>query len=155
LRRLPVIMMSALGSEADRAIGLDLGADDYLSKPFGPLELAARIRAVLRRRGEPPVAVSIVHGALTLDSQNRTVRLGKKALELQPREFDVLFLLVKNPHRLLTRDVLHESTSPTGAETSARSLDTHIKNLRKKLGTLGRWIVTVPKMGYRFDPDDK
>lgn len=153
-RRLPVILMSALGSEADRAIGLDLGADDYLSKPFGPLELAARIRACLRRQ-ESPIAVTLAHGPLVIDAQNRTARLGRKALELQPREFDVLFLLAKNPHRLLTREVLHESTSPTGAETSSRSLDTHIKNLRKKLGTLGRWIVTVPKMGYRFDPDEK
>jgi len=152
-RRLPVILMSALGSEADRAIGLDLGADDYLTKPFGPFELAARIRACLRRQQDEPVQAVVVHGPLSIDALNRTVKVGKKAVDLQPREFEILFLLAKNPRRLLTRALLHESTSPFGAETSSRSLDTHMKNLRKKLGPLARWIETVPKMGYRFHPD--
>ena len=150
-RHIPVIFLTGLDSEADRVMGLDLGAEDYITKPFGAFELAARIRACLRRRtagdkAGPPIK----SGSLMLDGQNRVARLANQTLKLQPKEFDILYLLVSNAGRLLTRSFLIQSTSTYGAEVSTRSLDTHIKNIRKKLGNFAKHIETVPKMGYRF-----
>jgi DNA-binding response OmpR family regulator len=150
-RHIPVIFLTGLDSEADRVMGLDLGAEDYITKPFGAFELAARVRACLRRRSAgdkagPPIRV----GQLLLDGQNRIARMGSQTLKFQPKEFDILYLLAGNAGRLLTRSFLIQSTSSYGAEVSTRSLDTHIKNIRKKLGAYSKYIETVPKMGYRF-----
>jgi DNA-binding response OmpR family regulator len=149
---IPVIFLTGMSSEGDRVLGLNLGADDYLVKPFGAMELLARIQAVLRRFQPSPADRDVVEcQGLTLDRTNRTATLHRKRLKLQPKEFEVLFELAARPGRTLTRSHLIEASSSYGADVSTRSLDTHIKNLRKKLGPTGRWIETVPKLGYRFN----
>jgi len=152
-RHVPVIFLTGLDSEADKVMGLDLGAEDYITKPFGAFELAARIRVALRhRQGSEAPGPPLKRGSLVMDGQNRTVTLGKNQLKLQPKEFDILYMLASSAGRLLTRSFLIQNTSTYGAEVSTRSLDTHIKNIRKKLGSYAKYIETVPKMGYRFDP---
>jgi two-component system, OmpR family, alkaline phosphatase synthesis response regulator PhoP len=148
-QRIPVIFLTGMASEGDRILGLNLGADDYVSKPFGAMELIARIQAVLRRTrpSSEPVETIRIKG-LTLDQANRRALLNGKRLSLQPREFEVLYLLASHPGQTLSRSLLIESTSSYGMDVSTRSLDTHIKNLRKKLGPAGRWIETIPKLGY-------
>jgi DNA-binding response OmpR family regulator len=150
---IPVIMLTGMSSEGDKVVGLNLGADDYLVKPFGAMELLARIQAVLRRAGAGPSAGGRVSaGGLEVDAQARLVRLDGRELKLQPREFEVLFLLASHAGKALERRFLIENTSSYGAEAETRSLDTHIKNIRKKLGRRAGMIVTVPKIGYRLDP---
>ena len=152
-RGIPVILLTGLGNEGDKVLGLNLGADDYVVKPFGALELMARIQAVLRRAGPAAGAASAVQaGALSLDASQRSAVLEGESLRLQPREFEVLFLLAAHAGKTLSRDFLIEHTSSYGRPVPTRSLDTHIKNLRKKMGALGRMITTVPKLGYRLDP---
>ena len=152
-RGLPVILLTGLANEGDKVLGLNLGADDYIVKPFGAMELMARIQAVLRRSGPGVRAARTVRaGALTLDSSQREASLDGENIRLQPREFEVLFLLAAHAGKTLTRDFLIEHTSGYGRPVPTRSLDTHIKNLRKKMGARGRMITTVPKLGYRLDP---
>lgn len=150
-KAIPVIMLTGMSGEGDRVVGLNLGADDYVCKPFGALELLARIQAVLRR--SLPVAAggkAAEAGGLRLDSTARTATLNGKPLKLQPREFEVLYLLVSHAGKALTRAFLIENTSSYGADVETRALDTHIKNLRKKLGAKAALIETVPKHGYRL-----
>lgn len=152
-RGMPVILLTGLTGEADKVLGLNLGADDYVVKPFGAMELLARIQAVLRRCGPSrETARTIKAGPLTLDAANRAVTLGGRALDLQPREFEVLFLLAAHAGETLSREFLIENTSSYGRLVPTRSLDTHIKNLRRKLGAKSGMISTVPKLGYRLDP---
>lgn len=150
-RNIPVIFLTGMSSEGDKVLGLNLGADDYVVKPFGAMELLARIQAVARRYHLKPLGrrATIVAG-LRIDSENRTAALDGKPLRLQPREFEILHLLASQPGRSLTRAYLIENSSSYGMSVSTRSLDTHIKNLRKKLGRKGKLIETVPKLGYRF-----
>jgi len=154
-RSIPVIFLTGMSSEGDKALGLNLGADDYLVKPFGALELLARIQAVMRRTrpGSAP-GRPIEAGRLSLDRENRSAVLGGKPLVFQPKEFDVLCLLAEHPGRCLTRSYLIENSSSYGMPVATRSLDTHIKNIRKKLGPWARCIETVPKLGYRFHPPE-
>lgn len=150
---IPVIMLTGMSSEGDKVVGLNLGADDYLVKPFGAMELLARIQAVLRRAGSGPAGVRrAAAGGLEVDAEARLARLDGKELKLQPREFEVLFLLASHAGKALERRFLIENTSSYGADAETRSLDTHIKNIRKKLGRRAGMIVTVPKVGYRLDP---
>ncbi len=152
-RGLPVILLTGLAGEADKVLGLNLGADDYVVKPFGAMELLARIQAVLRRSGPARESARTVKaGALSLDSISRTASLGGRGLDLQPREFEVLFLLVGHAGETLSREFLIENTSSYGRLVPTRSLDTHIKNLRRKLGAKSGMIRTVSKLGYRLDP---
>jgi two-component system alkaline phosphatase synthesis response regulator PhoP len=151
-RSVPVILLTGLANEGDKVLGLNLGADDYVVKPFGAMELMARILAVLRRAGPDAAARSAVSvGGLTLDASERAAALDGERLILQPREFEVLFLLAAHAGKTLSRDFLIEHTSGYGRPVATRSLDTHIKNLRKKLGAKGRMITTVSKLGYRLD----
>lgn len=148
---IPVIMLTGMSGEGDRVVGLNLGADDYVCKPFGAMELLARIQAVLRRAGPGSSGSGAVTAAgLALDPAARTATLNGKALKLQPREFEVLYLLVSHAGKALTRAFLIENTSSYGADVETRALDTHIKNLRKKLGAKADLIETVPKHGYRL-----
>lgn len=150
-RSIPVIMLTGMSGEGDRVVGLNLGADDYVCKPFGAMELLARIQAVLRRSGPGASGTGAASaGGLVLDSAARTAALDGKPLKLQPREFEVLFLLVSHAGKALTRAFLIENTSSYGADVETRALDTHIKNLRKKLGAKAGLIETVPKHGYRL-----
>jgi two-component system alkaline phosphatase synthesis response regulator PhoP len=152
-RGVPVILLTGLANEGDKVLGLNLGADDYVVKPFGAMELMARITAVLRRTGPGAGAERVARvGGLALDAGERSAVLDGEPLRLQPREFEVLFLLAVHAGKTLSRDFLIEHTSGYGRSVPTRSLDTHIKNLRRKLGAKGEMIRTVPKLGYRLDP---
>jgi len=153
-KHIPVIFLTGLSSEGDKVVGLNLGADDYLAKPFGAMELLARIKTVLRRSSSKTsqLSGSLKVRDLKLEPENRAAWLHQKPLNLQPKEFEVLYLLASNAGRTLNRTFLIENSSSYGMAVSTRSLDTHIKNIRKKLGSSGDWIQTVPKLGYRFKP---
>jgi len=151
--RLPIIMLTARTGEADRVAGLDLGADDYVTKPFSLRELAARVRAVLRRRqtngNEPPVAV--YRGQhLVADFDAVAVAVDGQAIRLTRREFDLLRCLVENRNRVLSRDRLLERVWGYDHPIETRSVDVHVGRLRSKLGAAGRQIETVVGLGYRF-----
>lgn len=152
--KIPVILLTALTSAGDKVLGLDLGAEDYIAKPFDIMELLARIRAVLRRVSpEDPTRKGILkNSGLVLDVENKTGNLNRNPLNLRPKEFEILYLLASHPGRTLTRTFLLENSSSYGMEVATRSLDTHIKNIRHKLGASGaRLIQTIPRIGYRFN----
>ncbi len=154
-KAIPVIFLTGMGSEGDKVVGLNLGADDYVVKPFGAMELLARIQAVIRRYHPDGVKRKTTRAGLALDQDNHAAHLDGKRLKLQPKEFEILSLLAANAGRTLSRTYLIENSSSYGLPISTRSLDTHIKNLRKKLGSKAKLIETVPKRGYRFvSPDD-
>ena len=150
--RVPVMLLTGLSSESDKVLGLNLGADDYITKPFGALELLARIQAALRRSSPQKEGGIVQAGGLRLDPADGGAVFKGKDLRLQPREFEVLKLLLSSPEKLLSRTYLIENSSSYGMAVSSRSLDTHIKNLRKKLGRGASMIQTVPRRGYRFEP---
>ncbi|HET9109118.1 MAG TPA: response regulator transcription factor [Steroidobacteraceae bacterium] len=137
--RIPVIMLTARGEEVDRVIGLELGADDYLAKPFSPRELVARIRAVLRRMAaEPPQAVpaALVWGPLRLDPRARKAEVEGEDLELTAAELRILELLIRADTRTVSREELMQQALGRRLLPTDRSLDTHVSNLRRKLGRL-------------------
>src|SRR5262249_27311793 len=152
----PVVMLTAKGDAMDRILGLEIGADDYLPKPFNPQELAARIRAVLRRtapdarRSERPV---IVAGDLEIDAGARTVRLGSERLDLTTVEFDLLETLAESAGEAISRESLVEQVLGREFSPFDRSIDTHVYNLRRKLGPLpdgGERIVGIRGVGYLY-----
>jgi len=149
-RAIPVIFLTGLSSEGDKVLGFNLGADDYLVKPFGAMELLARIQSVLRRCRPEAGRGIIAACGLRLDWDDRSASLNGEALRLQPKEFEVLYLLASRRGRALSRGYLIENTSSYGLDVATRSIDTHIKNIRRKLGKKAGLIETVPKMGYRF-----
>ncbi|MBI5883097.1 MAG: response regulator transcription factor [Elusimicrobia bacterium] len=149
-RVVPVIFLTGMSGEGDKVIGLNMGADDYVVKPFGAMELMARIHAVLRRVRPHSSLDSVDIGGLKLDAGSRGASFKGKPLRLQPKEFEILFLLASEPGRAHTRGWLIDNTSSYGMPVNTRSLDTHIKNIRRKLGTGACLIETVPKVGYRF-----
>jgi two-component system alkaline phosphatase synthesis response regulator PhoP len=149
--RVPVLMLSALGEETERLRGLEGGADDYLTKPFSPRELVARVRNLLRR-GPVPGALTRI-GALELDVDDRSATLEGRALELGRLEFDLLVTLAGNPGRLFTRTELLERLWGAGFEGVDRVVDVHLSNLRRKLGVAARQLKTVRGEGYRFVED--
>jgi two-component system, OmpR family, response regulator CpxR len=136
---IPVIMLTAHGEDVDRIVGLELGADDYLAKPFNPRELAARIHAVLRRTSAGPAREvqnpgSVRSGDVRLDTRARTARIKSRDVELTAVEFELLGLLLRSPGEVLSREELVKNALGRDLEPSDRSLDVHISNLRKKLG---------------------
>jgi DNA-binding response OmpR family regulator len=150
--RLPIIMLTARSAEADRVAGLDLGADDYVTKPFSVRELAARVRAVLRRRqaNEGP-GTSVYHGThLVADFEAVAVAVDGHAVRLTRREFELLRFLVENRNRVLSRDRLLERVWGYERFIETRSVDVHVGRLRAKLGAAGAQIETVVGLGYRF-----
>jgi len=149
---LPVLMLTARTAESDRVSGLDLGADDYLTKPFSLRELAARVRAVLRRRrADTAAGVSLYRGRhLTADFDAVQVTVDEVAVKLTRREFDLLKCLVENRHRVLSRDRLLERVWGYTASIETRAVDVHVGRLRSKLGLAGAQIETVVGLGYRF-----
>jgi two-component system alkaline phosphatase synthesis response regulator PhoP len=151
-RSVPVIFLTGMSGEGDKVIGLNMGADDYVVKPFGAMELMARIQAVLRRVRPHASLEAVSIGGLKLDVSSRTASFKGKSLRLQPKEFEILFLLASQPGRAHTRGWLIDNTSSYGMPVGTRSLDTHIKNIRRKLGAGAGLIETVPKVGYRFVP---
>ena len=151
--RLPVIMLTARNSEYDKAYGLDLGADDYIAKPFGMMELVARVRALLRRTAEPAPAREYRVGSLSLDPGRHEVRVDGAPVQLTYKEFMLLKLLMEGKGSVLTRSVLMDKIWDLSAERENRTLDVHIRTLRAKLGSAGRCIETVRGVGYRINGD--
>lgn len=148
---IPVIMASARGTEYDKVVGLDLGADDYLAKPFGMMEMVSRIRAVLRRTAPVKETAALQMGALSVDPVARTVRVGEKRVELTLKEFELLQLFLEHPGRVYTRDQLLERVWNTDYAGETRTVDVHIGTLRTKLGPCGDYIRTVRGVGYRME----
>lgn len=147
----PVIMLSARGEEYDRIHGFELGVDDYVVKPFSPKELMLRVEAVLKRTQPGAVHDSVSLGELTVDFTARTVALSGKQLSLSPKEYDLLFYMVRNRGIALTRDQLLREVWGYDFYGDDRTLDTHIKLLRKSLGGYSSHIVTLRGVGYRFE----
>ncbi len=150
----PVILLTARLDETDKVAGLELGADDYITKPFGMRELVARIRAVLRRSSHTTASNSILHAAdITLDQESREVRVGDGMVNLTPSEFDLLAALMSAPGRVFSREDLMQHLPGLPFEGAERSVDVHISNLRKKIEPASgspRYIETVFGVGYRF-----
>jgi len=150
----PIIMLTARGDETDRVLGLELGADDYIVKPFSPRELLARVRAVLRRtEGFPTAQERFVVADVAIDTSRREVTVGERAVELTATEFDLLVLLARQPGRVFTRAQLLGAIHGVVVESYERTVDAHIKNLRRKLEPLPReprYLLTVHSVGYRF-----
>lgn len=153
-QHIPIIMLTARTNEVDRVSGLDLGADDYVTKPFSLRELAARVRAVLRRRQQTPIAgatVSIYRGKhLVADFEAVAIAVDSQPVRLTRREFELLKCLVENRNRVLSRDRLLERVWGYDRLIETRSVDVHIGRLRGKLGAAGEQIETVVGLGYRF-----
>ena len=148
---LPVILLTAKNAEYDRVIGLDAGADDFISKPFSMLELLARVRAVLRRAAPAaPSEQALRCEALTVLPERRLVRVGEQEIPLTNKEFELLVLLMRNRGIVLSRAVLMERIWGLDMERENRTLDVHIRTLRAKLGEAGGYIETVRGVGYRF-----
>jgi DNA-binding response OmpR family regulator len=150
--RVPILILSARGDEVDRVTGLELGADDYVVKPFSPRELVARVRAVLRRGETAPLSDErIVAGDLELDLVRRRVTAGRRAVTLTPTEFELLATLAREPGRVWTRSQLLDAVHGFSLETYERAIDGHIRNLRKKLepdDAAPRYVRTVHGVGY-------
>jgi DNA-binding response OmpR family regulator len=151
----PIIMLTARGDEADRVVGLELGADDYLIKPFSPRELLARVRAVLRRSATEPESPerSLVIGELTIDPVRRRVDVGGRVIELTATEFDLLGRMARSPGRVFTRVQLLETVHGVAVDAGGRAIDAHIKNLRRKIEDdphRPRRLLTVHGVGYRL-----
>ena len=150
---LPIVMLTAKGDEVDRVLGLEIGADDYIVKPFSPKELLARVRAVLRRSRPAPGAAPLRLGALVIDLGTHTVSVGGEPLALTPKEFDLLRALVEARGRVLSREFLLDRVwgYSRASEIESRTVDVHVRRLRVKLGPEGRRILTVKSVGYRLD----
>lgn len=150
---LPIVMLTAKGDEVDRVLGLEIGADDYVVKPFSPKELLARVKAVLRRSRPAPGAAPITLGALTIDPGTHTASVGGLALALTPKEFDLLRALVEANGRVLSREFLLDRVwgYSRASEIESRTVDVHVRRLRVKLGPEGRRILTIKTVGYRLD----
>jgi len=153
-RNTPIILLTARVDKDDKVIGLELGADDYVTKPFRPRELLARIRAVLRRVGETePTAEVLRSSDITLDRESHTVKVGDEYVDLTPSEFDLLATLLSAPGRAFSRLDLLDRIQGTAYEGYKRTVDVHIKNLRAKIEAdprSPRYIETVYGVGYRF-----
>ena len=147
-RRVPVIMVTAKTTELDKVKGLDLGADDYITKPFGIMELISRVKALLRRTGSSDEEKLIGIGSLFIDDEKRVAYVDDK-------EYELLIYLALNRGIVLTRDNIMDRIWSTDYEGESRTLDVHIKTLRHKLGTAGNYIKTVRNVGYFMDDEAK
>lgn len=152
-RTIPVIMVTAKGEESDVVVGLEMGADDYVVKPFRIKEIAARIRAVLRRRGQPDEAESIRVGSLVIDSARHEAEMDGQPLALTLTEFRLLKVLASRPGRVFTRDQLLERISDGATFVIDRNIDVHVRAIRQKLEPHRDLILTVRGVGYKFRED--
>ncbi|MDX6469080.1 MAG: two-component system, OmpR family, alkaline phosphatase synthesis response regulator PhoP [Gaiellaceae bacterium] len=151
---LPVLMLTARDEDVDKIIGLEVGADDYMTKPFNPRELVARVRAILRRtttEREKAESAVLVHGDLTIDAGRREARVGEQEIQLAPKEFDLLWELLDHRGLVLTRDQLLERVWGYTFAGDTRTVDVHLRQLRRKLGDASP-IVTVWGVGYKVSP---
>lgn len=152
----PIILLTARGDELDRVHGLELGADDYIVKPFSPRELVARVKALLRRSQvtqtfENNVGSIRSYGAITINEKSRKVSLENEELELTPKEYDLLFFLTKHPNQVWTREQILQNVWGYDFYGSLRTVDTHIKTLRMKIGDYSHYISTIWGVGYKFE----
>ena len=152
-RRIPVIMVTAKSSEIDKVKGLDMGADDYLTIPFGVMDLISRVKAFLRRSGGMEEEKFIKVGELFIDDEKHAVYVSDKNVELTYKEYELLKYLAYNKGIVLTRDNLMDKIWSTDYEGESRTLDVHIKTLRQKLGVAGSYIRTVRNVGYYLDEE--
>ena len=151
---IPIVMLTARGEESDRIVGLELGGDDYLVKPFSPKELVARVRAVLRRTSGAGAGAEVLRAAdVEVDLTKMRVRVGDRPIDLTPTEFQLLATLVREPGRVFTRGQLLDALHGVTIDSYERAIDAHVKNLRRKIEPeVGRprYLLTVHGVGYRF-----
>jgi len=152
---LPIIMLTARADESERIVGLEIGADDYLAKPFSPNELVARVRAVLRRaKRTAPVAKTLAYGSIAVDTERHVVSLDGEAVTLTAKEFLLLEYLLQHKGRVLSRDLLLTDVWGYRYTGGTRTVDVHVRRLREKLPLLAEAIVTVKQFGYKLlDPE--
>ncbi len=154
---IPIVMLTARGEESDRIVGLELGGDDYLVKPFSPKELVARVRAVLRRTSGAGIGAEVLRaGDVEVDLTKMRVRVGERPVDLTPTEFQLLATLVREPGRVFTRGQLLDALHGVTIDSYERAIDAHVKNLRRKIEPeIGRprYVLTVHGVGYRFADD--
>lgn len=148
---IPVIMASAKGTEYDKVIGLDLGADDYLAKPFGMLEMVSRVRAVLRRTGKQEEERTLRMGGIEMDLLSHRVSVNGRAVELTRKEYDLLHLFLTHVGKAFSRDMLLSEVWGSDYAGETRTVDVHVGSLRTKLGSEAAWIRTVRGVGYRME----
>ncbi|MBI5052157.1 MAG: response regulator transcription factor [Chloroflexi bacterium] len=155
----PIILLTAKLEETDKVVGLELGADDYVTKPFGMAELLARVRAVLRRSKQEKVEADVLRVSdVTLEKKSRVVKVGERAVDLTPSEFDLLVILMTTPGRVFSRSELLEQMQGYSFAGVERTIDVHVRNLRTKIEiepSEPRYIETVFGVGYRFKSDDR
>ena len=149
--KIPVIMATAKGTEYDRVIGLDLGADDYLTKPFGMMEMVSRIRAVLRRASPKTAPTVLLQGSILLDESRHTVEVDHHAVSLTLKEYELLRLFMENPGQVFTRDRLLAAVWGGEYYGETRTVDVHVGTLRTKLGAAGELLQTVRGVGYKLE----
>jgi DNA-binding response OmpR family regulator len=153
----PIIMLTARAEETDRIVGLEMGADDYVTKPFSPREVVARVRAVLRRAQPKPQAPPILRaGPISLDRSEHTVTVAGESVELTPTEFDILETLMRDPGRVFSRTEILEAVHGVAFEAYERTVDAHVKNLRQKIESdpaTPQYVLTVRGAGYRLNPE--
>ena len=154
---IPIIMLTARGEEFDRVLGFELGADDYLVKPFSTKELVARVKALLRRSGGKAAVSStnLVYGPLKIEKEKHRVSIDEEQIPFTPREFELLYFLAKNPSRVFSREQLMETVWGYDFYGDARTVDTHVKKIREKLANpkVRSMLATVWGVGYKFDPE--
>jgi two-component system alkaline phosphatase synthesis response regulator PhoP len=154
-KAVPVLMLTARSEEMDKLAGFEAGADDYLTKPFSPRELVARVKALLRRQ-EPEQAEKLEIKDLVIDFERHEVILKDKLLVLTPKEFDLLVFLARNPGRVYSREQLLDQVWGYDYLGGTRTVDVHVRYLRRKLGARAKWVETVKGVGYKFaDEDDR
>jgi len=155
----PIVILTGRSDESDKLVGLELGADDYVTKPFSPKELVARVRAVLRRAERPVTPSDLIRsGDVTLDVPRLRVTVGTRNVELTPTEFQLLAALAREPGRVFTRSQLLDTVRGVAVESYERAIDAHVKNIRRKLEPDHRepyYLQTVHGVGYRFRDDDR
>ena len=149
VKDIPVLMLSARGEEFDKLIGFDLGIDDYVTKPFSPKELVARVKAIIKRNEKS--GVKLEFGGLVLDDKAHEVSIDGKSVNLTPKEYDLLKYFVSNNHIALSREQLLTNIWGYDFYGDDRTVDTHVKTLRHQLGKYGQYIKTVRKVGYKFE----
>ena len=149
VKDIPVLMLSARGEEFDKLIGFDLGIDDYVTNPFSPKELVARVKAIIKRNEKS--GVKLEFGGLVLDDKAHEVSIDGKSVNLTPKEYDLLKYFVSNNHIALSREQLLTNIWGYDFYGDDRTVDTHVKTLRHQLGKYGQYIKTVRKVGYKFE----
>ncbi|MFA4981033.1 MAG: response regulator transcription factor [Candidatus Omnitrophota bacterium] len=156
LKNIPIVMLTAKGEEVDRIVGLELGADDYMVKPFSPRELVLRVKAILKRgKVEESKKDILMAGDISVDLSKHKVTVRGRAIELTHMEFKLLVTFLERRGRVQTRDRLLSDVWDMGTGVDTRTIDTHVKRLREKLGKFGRLIETVRGLGYKFREEDE